>query len=100
MMRLHCDKCDAVINGKYFEVREHSACGVDIVGAFATTKFFCPDCLKGMNKDANGSNSLGSCAECKYNNKAPYEEPCKTCSHCFMNHFEQKEDPEDVPSEQ
>lgn len=94
MMRLHCDKCDAVINGTYFEVCEHDACGVvDIVGAFATPKVFCPNCLKGMNKDAIGIDALGSCGKCKYNKKAPYEEPCKICAHSFTNHFEQKEDP-------
>lgn len=87
MMRLHCDQCDKVIEGTYYNVDEHST-GIDVTGAFSKIISLCPDCYTKNTKDKG--EWCGSCATCKYRSIAMDEEPCKICAHSFQNLYEKE----------
>lgn len=110
MRKYECDVCGLTFN-EYGHFENGKPCNIyelqtifdgsgDYEGNIICERCFEKMFIKGQcERNSNGSDSPGSCVECKYNNKAPHEEPCKMCSHAFMNLYE-KEDPEDVPSEQ
>lgn len=39
-----------------------------------------------------GETKEGTCSGCKHVNVDPDEEPCDTCKHNFVSHYEEKED--------
>ncbi len=53
MMRLHCDKCDKIIYGTYYEVQQRSTLSANdmIAQAFQAPSVLCPDCLYGTDKE-------------------------------------------------
>lgn len=88
MMRLHCDKCDKVIEGIYYNVDEHST-GIDITGAFSKIISLCTDCYTQNTKDKG--DLKGECSSCKHRFIDPCYEPCKMCAHAYQNFYEPME---------